>query len=113
MAAGRGATFCGGDDGRFPGSSNVLFFIPDIGGFTKFVTETEISHSHSQHIVSALLELLVDSNELGLEVSEFEGDAVPFFRSGELPAPGQTRTPCVQAHYPDSPLLTGRGGDRS
>ena len=67
----------------FPGSSNVLFFIPDIGGFTRFVTETEISHS--QHIVSELLELLVDSNEIGLEVSEFEGDAVLFYRAGELP----------------------------
>ncbi|MBB3181288.1 DUF2652 domain-containing protein [Variovorax sp. Sphag1AA] len=60
-----------------PGISNVLFFIPDIGGFTRFVTETEISHS--QHIISELLELLVDSNEIGLEVSEFEGDAVLFF----------------------------------
>ncbi|MDM0108560.1 DUF2652 domain-containing protein [Variovorax sp. J22R24] len=66
-----------------PGSPNVLFFIPDIGGFTRFVTETEISHS--QHIVSELLELLVDSNEIGLEVSEFEGDAVLFYRKGELP----------------------------
>ncbi|SCK54215.1 Adenylate cyclase, family 3 (some proteins contain HAMP domain) [Variovorax sp. HW608] len=59
--------------------SNVLFFIPDIGGFTRFVTETEISHS--QHIIRELLELLVDSNEIGLEVSEFEGDAVLFFRT--------------------------------
>src|SRR4030095_1767302 len=58
---------------------DVLFFIPDIGGFTRFVTETEISHS--QHIISELLELLVDSNEIGLEVSEFEGDAVLFFRT--------------------------------
>ena len=56
---------------------NVLFFIPDIGGFTKFVNETEISHS--QHVISELLELLVDSNEIGLEVSEFEGDAVLFY----------------------------------
>jgi hypothetical protein len=56
---------------------NVLFFIPDIGGFTKFVNETEISHS--QHVISELLELLVDSNEIGLEVAEFEGDAVLFY----------------------------------
>jgi len=64
----------------------VLFFIPDIGGFTKFVTETEISHS--RHIIGVLLELLVDSNEIGLEVSEFEGDAVFFFRTGALPSVG-------------------------
>ena len=67
-----------------PSSVNILFFIPDISGFTKFVTETEISHS--QHIIEELLELLVDANELGLEVSEFEGDAVLFFRTGTPPS---------------------------
>lgn len=67
-----------------PSSDNVLFFIPDIGGFTRFVTETEVSHS--QHIIKELLELLVDANQLGLEVSEFEGDAVLFFRTGAPPS---------------------------
>jgi len=65
-------------------SDNVLFFIPDISGFTRFVTETEVSHS--QHIIQELLELLVDANQLGLEVSEFEGDAVLFFRTGTPPS---------------------------
>jgi hypothetical protein len=65
-------------------SGEVLFFIPDIGGFTKFVAETEIRHS--QHIIKELLEILVDANTLGLEVSEFEGDAVLFFRSGPAPS---------------------------
>jgi hypothetical protein len=65
-------------------SGNVLFFIPDISGFTKFVAETEISHS--QHIIKGLLEALVDANSIGLKVSEFEGDAVLFYRHGALPA---------------------------
>ena len=52
----------------------MLFLVPDIGGFTTFVTETEVSHS--QHIIKEFLELLVDANQLGLEVSEFQGDAV-------------------------------------
>ena len=65
-------------------SGDILFFIPDIGGFTKFVAETEIQHS--QHIIKALLEILVDANKLGLEVAEFEGDAVLFVRSGKPPA---------------------------
>lgn len=65
-------------------AGDILFFIPDIGGFTKFVAETEIRHS--QHIIKELLELLVDANSLGLEVSEFEGDAVLFFRSGAPPS---------------------------
>lgn len=51
-----------------------LLFIPDISGFTKFVTAVEIDHS--QHIIAELLEIIIDSNELGLTISEIEGDAV-------------------------------------
>lgn len=61
-----------------------LLFVPDISGFTKFVNETAISHS--QHIIAELLEKLIDANELGLEVSEVEGDAILFYRFGEAPS---------------------------
>jgi hypothetical protein len=61
-----------------------LIFIPDISGFTRFVQETEIEHAG--HIVSELLELLIDANQLGMEVSEIEGDAILFFRQGESPS---------------------------
>ena len=61
-----------------------LLFVPDISGFTKFVNETAVSHS--RHIISELLEKLIDANELGLEVSEVEGDAILFYRLGEPPA---------------------------
>jgi Protein of unknown function (DUF2652)/Polyketide cyclase / dehydrase and lipid transport len=64
-------------------SDKVLFFIPDISGFTRFIAETEIKHS--QHIIKDLLETLVDSNSIGLKVSEFEGDAVLFYRTGAPP----------------------------
>lgn len=62
----------------------ALIFIPDISGFTKFVTETEISHS--QHIIEELLEIIIDANKIGLEVSEIEGDAVLFYRFGNAPS---------------------------
>src|ERR1051326_4517736 len=65
-------------------TSKTLFFIPDISGFTKFVNATEISHS--QHIISELLEILIDSNQMGLEVSEIEGDAILFYKHGEPPS---------------------------
>jgi hypothetical protein len=65
-------------------AEEVLFFIPDLGGFTKFVAETEIQHS--QHIIKELLEILVDANTLGMKVSEFEGDAVLFYRNGAPPS---------------------------
>ena len=66
-------------------ADHSFLFIPDISGFTRFVNTTEISHS--QHIISELLELIIDSDELGLEVSEVEGDAVLFFGKGSVPSP--------------------------
>lgn len=60
-----------------------LLFIPDISGFTKFVTETEISHSRL--IIQELLELLINANQTGLEISEVEGDAILFYKFGEVP----------------------------
>ncbi len=66
---------------RPPQAQPALIFIPDITGFTKFVTETELVHS--QHIITELLETLMDSNNTGLEVSEIEGDAILYYRFGE------------------------------
>jgi len=60
-----------------------LLFIPDISGFTRFVTETEIDHS--RQIVQELLEVVIEANQIGLQVSEIEGDAVLFFKFGESP----------------------------
>lgn len=57
---------------------NTLLFIPDISGFTQFVKTTEISHS--RHIISELLEIIINSDQSGMSVSEIEGDAVLFFK---------------------------------
>jgi len=62
----------------------ILFFMPDLGGFTKFIAETEIQHS--QHIIQELLEILADANTLDMKVAEFEGDAVLFYRIGAPPS---------------------------
>lgn len=64
-------------------TNRFLLIIPDISGFTEFVNTTEINHS--QHIISELLELLIDSNELGMTVSEVEGDAILFFKKDPYP----------------------------
>ena len=60
-----------------------LLFIPDISGFTRFVNETEIDHSRL--IIQELLELLINANETGLEISEIEGDAILFYKYGKSP----------------------------
>jgi hypothetical protein len=60
-----------------------LLFIPDISGFTRFVNETEIEHSRL--IIQELLEILINANSTGLEVSEIEGDAILFYKYGDPP----------------------------
>jgi hypothetical protein len=60
-----------------------LLFIPDISGFTRFVNETELDHS--RHIIQELLEILINANQIGLEISEIEGDAILFYRFGNIP----------------------------
>ncbi len=66
-----------------PGAvQGTLLFIPDISGFTQFVNETEIQDS--QHIIEELLEAIIDANEIGLEISEIEGDAILFYRRAQV-----------------------------
>src|SRR5256885_16887022 len=60
-----------------------LIFIPDISGFTRFVNEMEIDHSRL--IIQELLEILINANQMGLEISEVEGDAILFYKFGEMP----------------------------
>lgn len=60
-----------------------LLYIPDITGFTRFVNETEADHS--RHIVAEILEVLIASDDLGMTVSEIEGDAILFFLPGKVP----------------------------
>jgi hypothetical protein len=64
--------------------ADSLVYIPDISGFTDFVNNTEINHA--QHIISELLELIIDSNEIGMEVAEIEGDAVLFYKHNQIPS---------------------------
>src|SRR5260221_14188752 len=74
-----------------------LLFIPDISGFTEFVSNMEVIHS--RHIIQELMELLMDSNQLGLEVSEIEGDAILFYKSGTSPELGTIYTQVENMFY--------------
>lgn len=62
----------------------TLICIPDISGFTQFMSEVDIELSSK--IIPALLNRIIYSNKIGLKVSEIEGDAVLFFRRGSLPS---------------------------
>ena len=62
-------------------AERATIFSPDISGFTDFTNSTEIDHA--AHIITELLELLVESNETDFTLAEIEGDAVLFYRTGE------------------------------
>lgn len=64
-----------------------LLFLPDISGFTNFVQTTEIEHS--QHVISELLEILIDANGDEYQLAEIEGDALFFYKEGALPSEEQ------------------------
>ncbi|MEM8893045.1 MAG: DUF2652 domain-containing protein [Bacteroidota bacterium] len=66
-------------------SYNTLFFLPDISGFTQFVKNTEVTHA--KHIISELLQILIDENGNTFELAEIEGDALFFYQRGNLPSP--------------------------
>lgn len=61
-----------------------FLFLPDISGFTKFVQTTEVEHS--QHVIAELLEVLIDANTQEMRLAEIEGDALFFYKEGELPS---------------------------
>jgi len=58
--------------------------MPDITGFTEFVNNTEIEHG--QHIISELLDIVIESNHLKMKINEIEGDAILFYKMEEIPS---------------------------
>lgn len=77
-------------------SSRATIFIPDISGYTEFVTQTEVVHA--SHIINELLEVIVASNTAELSVAEVEGDAVLFYRPGEPLAGDALVAQCLEMY---------------
>lgn len=71
----------------------TLLYIPDISGFTDFVNTTEINHS--SHIISELLEIIINSDKCDMNISEIEGDAVLFFKD-DIPSISKLIEQCKQ-----------------
>ncbi len=61
--------------------SPALILIPDISGFTEYMSVADLSHS--QNRIASLLEAILESNILGLNVSEIEGDAILFYKHND------------------------------
>ena len=62
------------------GVQDGLIFIPDISGFTELVHSTDVLTG--KQITYELLSALISQNDLQLNISEVEGDAVLFYRFG-------------------------------
>ncbi|WP_207496976.1 DUF2652 domain-containing protein [Aridibaculum aurantiacum] len=58
-----------------------IIFIPDITGFTNFVSSININTG--MLITQTLLQEIMEHNTLKMEVSEIEGDAILFYKIGE------------------------------
>ncbi len=63
--------------------NQALIFIPDISGYTQFITQCNLEHS--KKIVFNLIDSIIASNQMGLKLSEIEGDAVLFYLDEEIP----------------------------
>lgn len=62
----------------------TLLLITDISGFTRFIAESEpeVGIAHARE----MLEIILHSNSLGLELCEIEGDAVFFYLKKGFPS---------------------------
>ena len=75
-------------------SEQVTILIPDISGYTEFVSKTEVSHG--THLLNHLLETIVKSTNNDFIVSEIEGDAVLLYKKGAPPAKKDLIKQCEQ-----------------
>jgi hypothetical protein len=71
----------------------ALICIPDISGFTEFMSETDFELSSK--VIPTLLNNIIYSNEIGLKVSEIEGDAILFYKTGKIPPLTELIDQCV------------------
>ncbi len=54
----------------------VILIIADISGYTRFITSNIETTTHSQAVVTELVETIIKQVEIPLEVAKLEGDAV-------------------------------------
>ncbi|MBC7000730.1 DUF2652 domain-containing protein [Cytophaga sp. FL35] len=62
----------------------TLICIPDISGFTEFMSKVDFDLG--SRVIPSLLNKIIYSNQIGLKISEIEGDAVLFYKQGKLPS---------------------------
>jgi class 3 adenylate cyclase len=74
--------------------TNATILIPDISGFTEFMTNTELSHG--SRAINILLDSIIKAVGDEYEVSEIEGDAILMFRRGPAPTKKEILDICLK-----------------
>jgi len=74
--------------------TNTTILIPDISGFTEFMTSTELSHA--SHAINMLIDAIVKAVDDEYEVSEIEGDAVLLIKKGIAPSQKEIVDICLK-----------------
>src|SRR6267142_1080000 len=62
-------------------AESATILLPDISGYTEFLTKTELVHS--SHIINELLEAILAANRGEFVLSEVEGDALLLYHKGK------------------------------
>lgn len=74
--------------------TTATILIPDISGFTEFMTNTELSHS--SFAISTLINTIIETVGDEYEISEIEGDAVLMFKRGPAPSQKEIQDICLK-----------------
>ncbi len=74
--------------------TNATILIPDISGFTAFMTNTELSHA--SHAINMLIDAMLEAIGEEYELSEIEGDALLLIKKGEAPSQKQVSDTCLK-----------------
>ncbi len=78
---------------RTMATTNATILIPDISGFTEFMTTTELNHSTLA--INMLIDAMIKAIGDEYEVVEIEGDAVLLVRKGTAPSREEILTTCM------------------
>ena len=62
-----------------PQAHDTIFILPDISGYTRFMTGSRFAFGHAQHAVMALINAMIEAAVRRVELSKLEGDAALFF----------------------------------
>ncbi len=60
-------------------ATDTVFILPDISNYTSFMTGSQFSFGHAQHIIFSLVNVMIEAATSKIELSKLEGDAALFF----------------------------------